>query len=165
MAYSDKRRYDRPNTAQVALIHTLAHKIGWSDNRYHDELAHRYHVTSCLHLTRRQTRDFIEYLKAEFEKKFGPAPKTPEADKKPQQTEATPHRLTQRQINLVHSIWDEVSRGRTPQEKAFTLRVFVKRQTGCDDLRFVTRAQGCALILALQAMRRQKYEKEAVSNG
>lgn len=165
MAYRDKRKYDRPNAAQVTLIHTLAHKMGWSDNYYHDELANRYHVTSCLNLTQRQTRAFIDYLKAEFEKKFGPAPKAPEDDKKPAQAEATPYRLTQRQINLAHRIWDEVSRGRTPQEKAFTLRVFVKRQTGCDDLRFVPREKGEALVCALQEMRKQKYEKEAANNG
>ena len=165
MANRDKRKYDRPNAAQVTLIHTLAHKMGWSDNYYHDELARRYHVTSCLNLTQRQTRDFIEHLKAELEKVLSSDSKAPEANKTPRQTEATPHRLTQRQINLVYGIWDEVSRGRTPQEKAFTLRVFVKRQTGCDDLRFVPRKKGEALVCALQEMRKQKYEKEAANNG
>ena len=158
MAYYGKRTPNRPSVKQVSLMHTLAHKLGWSDNRYHDELQHRYHAASCKNLTRQQTRDFIEYLKAEFEKAFGPAPQPAQpADetakaKSKAAGKAGADRLTPQQRTYIVNMWWKVCRGQTPLEKREGLRSFVKRQTGCDDLSFVTRAQGSALICSLQVM-------------
>ena len=175
MAYYQKRRVpNRPSVEQVTLIHAIVHKLGWSENRYRDELSRRYHVNSCINLTRQQTRNFIDYLKAEFEAAFGPLPSTAKPAKQTEAAaetakakavaagKATPERLTQRQREYIVNMWWEVSRGQKALEKHNGLQAFVKRQTGCDDLKFVTRAQACALICALQVMRGDKQASQRI---
>ena len=165
MAYYQKRRVpNRPSVEQVHLMQTLRKKLGWSDNYWHDELERRYHVKSCKNLTRYQTHEFIDYLKAEFEAAFGPLPQTAKPAKQTEAAaetakakaaavgKATPERLTQRQREYIVNMWWEISRGQTPLEKQNRLQAFVKRQTGCDNLKFVTREQASAIITALEVM-------------
>ena len=154
----------RPTYKQITYIHLLKNKLGWSDVEYQSHLQQRCHVTSSTKLTPRQCQTFIDYMLALLGDAFTPTSKPQAAKALPAGDTATPGRLTDKQRNMIVNLWWKVSRGQTPLEKRHGLHAFIKRQTGCDALKFVPRGQAAALICALQTMEcNLNTSKEAVN--
>lgn len=151
----------RPTCKQISYVHLLQNKLGWSDDEYHSRLYQRFKVRSCTKLTPIQIQALIDSMLAALGDSFKPTPKVQPNNK------IGTERLTEPQCMKIVNLWWSVSRGQTDQEKRIGLRAFVKRQTGCDALKFVPRAYAPKLICALETMSRnlKKSNKEAIING
>lgn len=64
-----------PSKRQIALIHTLMHRIGMPDDVYRDILSTRYGAASSRDLDRHQTQDLIDDLRSRAGDPPGPAQK------------------------------------------------------------------------------------------
>lgn len=148
----------RPTYKQISYVHLLKNKLGWSDQEYHSRLWARFRVTSSTKLTPAQIQAWIDSMLLALGEAFQPEPK-------PQKERVGSGRLTAAQCKKIVDLWWSVSRGQTIREKQYGLRAFVKRQTGCDALKFVPRSQGPALICALKTMERNLNQSKEAVNG
>lgn len=151
----------RPTCKQISYVHLLKNKLGLSDEEYRAALMQRFNVASCTKLTPTQIQTLIDWLLVKLGPSFQPTSKV-QPD-----TNVGSGRLTAQQCMKIVNLWWSVSRGQTDQEKRIGLRAFVKRQTGCDALKFVSRKDAPKLICALETMSRnlKNKNKEAIING
>jgi len=147
-AVADKR--------QIKRIHTLSSKMELPDETYRKWLQERYAATSSKQLTFDQAEDFIAVLEY-----FGVRCGYWEAD--PNRTKygelaGRPHMASPPQLRMVESMWAELTRPATDEEKDATLRGFLFKYFKVSDLRFLDSSAVNKAILALKAMKVRKWE-------
>ncbi len=138
--------------AQIKLIHVLKNALGMDEQAYRSVLA-LYGVTTSKALSFSGAAELIEDL----EKKALAIGKW--------RRQLRPTRATRigfasvAQVALIERLWDEVSTAPEEGRKA-ALRRFVARQAKVSDLRFLRDGDASKVICALQAMKRQRAERE-----
>lgn len=123
---------------------------GWSDEDYRFQLRTRYNALTSTELSQSQIRDFVDFMRNELGEQDA-VPTLP-----PSACSGSFEYLTQYQRKTIVDMWWKICRASNLSEKRMALHAFIKRQTGCDDLRFVLRKDGPALICALKTMIKNK---------
>ena len=131
---------------QIKKIHTLKNILGLDDDLYRDMLA-SFGVCSSKNLTQAEAQIFIEILqekvnvlKINIYKKYDEF--TGRDDKM-----ATPSQLRKLEV-----VWADIS---SAEDKAATLRQFIKKQFHVDDLRFLTKSRASQIIAVLEKIKVQ----------
>lgn len=137
----------------IAAIHTLKSKLAMSDGDYRlllMQLTGRSSSKDCTPAQQRTVREHLQYLAG----LIGVAGSVVGV-KKPK---SEPEPLSPRE-KKIWALWYALhKRGIIASASAAALRAFVKRQTGCDAMRFCTTAQLDIVIEALKAWQRREAE-------
>lgn len=117
---------------QVTLIKTLQGKAHLDDTHYRELLYRLFKKKSCKDLTFREASRLIDELNKV-------------------NRSVAPQKLTDKQIQTIKSLWEQVSYLPADQQEA-GLRRFLLRQCGVEALNWVSRADAPSVICALKVM-------------
>lgn len=132
------------NRAQLALIHVAVSKLGLSDAQYRSALADIGGVTTSKDLD----RDGFDAMMGYFQW-LGFDPVAPKGQNYGDRTGMA----TWRQLELIRSLWREITR--RAYEGETELNKWLLRSFKVSSLRFVTDAQAPKIITALMAWKRR----------
>ncbi len=141
---------------QIKRIHVLSSRLELSDATYRKWLRERYGVTSSKDLSFEQAHDFIGVLEY-----FGVQCGYWEADsnkEKYKELAGRPGMATPAQLRMIESIWVELTRPATEEERDASLRGFLFKYFKASDLRFLSDSAVNKVILALKAMKARKWQ-------
>lgn len=140
---------------QIKIIKTLQGKLGIDDDTYRDMLYNGYEVKSCKELTYHKAEAFKNQLKSRaiaarvWEGKSMNRHKYNNMDKR------SDNMATPKQLRMIGGMWAEVSRVQgDPIAREKALDSFIKRITGKDSIRFITKQDASKLVNAIGAMKK-----------
>lgn len=129
----------------IKLIHTARRQLGLDDDAYRAILQGAANITSSKDLT--SVSQFDDIMKAFKNLGF----------KYQKKNEVIlPNRASNLQIAYIKKLWDMGSRSKTESG----LRHFIQRIAHVDDMRFLTKQQASAVILALQDINKKNNKAE-----
>jgi hypothetical protein len=145
---------DTITPGQIKKIHTLASALRIDDDLYRGILINRFNTETSKTLSGCQADQLI----AELE---GKAVQAGVWKKRvyTRQYESLEGRLgfaSSRQLALIESTWNKVSRMETAELKAKSLRKFILKVAGVSDLRFLKQSGAGKVIIALRSMEKRK---------
>ena len=137
---------DQQKQIWVRLIHTARRQLGLDDEAYRAILQGSANINSSKELTSASQLNEImmafKNLGFQYQKK---------------QEVILPNRASNAQIAYIKKLWDMGSRSKTENG----LRRFIQRIAHVDDVRFLTKQQASAVILALQDINKKNSKVEA----
>lgn len=134
--------------AQITKIHALKSAIGLDDAPYRDMLADRFRVGSSKDLTAKQAAALID----EWERKAVASGVWSQAPRKRPAPKGKPvHMATERQINMVKALWDQVSCAPRDRRDA-ALDKLVKRICKRDSIRYLRKQDVQVMVKTLESM-------------
>jgi hypothetical protein len=149
------------NKGQIKRIHVLGSRLELPDPVYRKWLDERYGVASSKQLTAKQAEDFIGALEY-FATHAGYWERNPNKDKYNELT-GRPYMASPAQLRMIESIWVELTRPATDEQRDASLRGFLFKYFKVSDLRFLSGSAVNKAILALKAMKARKWEGGAKS--
>lgn len=139
----------------IKMIHILKNALKMADSTYYYYMFKAFGVTSSKDLSYLQGEGFMIFLKDEA---ISAGVWNCAGPEKYQKLKGRPGYATPDQLAFIEGLWLQVSRV-NPEMRANALRVFLHRQTGVSDLRFLKDTHVVKVITALQAMKLQQQNK------
>jgi hypothetical protein len=140
------------SAAQVRKIHALKGAIGMNDDSYRGLLRSNFGVDSCKLLTVSQAASLIEILSG-FQGQ-GIRDKGQGAGM-----------ASVRQVGLIRGLWSEVSYASDVKGRELTLRKFLKRIMGVEDVHWLRQEQVHKVVAAIFEMQRSKIKSQNKKEG
>jgi hypothetical protein len=149
--------------SQVKWIHVLKSKLGLSDDNYRAMLD-GYGVKSSLDLPMRRAYDLIQRMEnqAVLAGTWTPSLKDRGRYSKLQGRDGM---ASPAQLRKIEAMWSFVSRQPTPEEKTKALHVWLEKRFHIGRLEWVKADQVGKVIGALEAMVKQKEEKDGTAHN
>lgn len=168
---------------QIKEIHTLIHAMKWKDEWYKDHLYGYFEVESSKCLTKAQADDYIEVLKKQATSMGVWKPAWLYRREKEREGMATDKQLKKIR-SMYKEAWDmyveilsikgKIDKDVTSKDREISLRKFLFKQRGIEDLKWLKKEDASKFIDALNGLKetnantllRLKKEKErAIVNG
>ncbi|MGA2107441.1 MAG: regulatory protein GemA [Syntrophorhabdales bacterium] len=141
---------------QIKKIHVLSSRLELPDDLYRKWLDEHYKVASSKQLTVDQARDFIRLLE-HFAVQCGYWDHDPNKEKY-NELAGRPGMATPAQLRMVESMWVELTRPETEEERDATLRGFLRKRYNISDLRFLTLESIDKVIHGLRVMKERGWQ-------
>lgn len=143
---------------QIQLIHILLHKCGISDDDYREKLDRDFKVTTCKDLSYKQAKTLIKDLEG-YAKAYGINIRSEVEFNYTRR----PGMATPAQLRMIEAMWKDVSRAKTVKKRRKTLRAFLSNKFGVSDMKFIPHNMPHKIIHTLEAMKKQKQERQSVN--